>query len=128
MVHKSKEEFQAYQLAYRPAHREERRLYSKAYHKAHREQKRAYDLAKRYGLTAEEWTSFYKQQDGQCAICSKPLTENDVVVDHCHITEKVRGLLCHACNRGLGSFNDSPELLLKAYQYLVSQAALQLLG
>lgn len=39
-------------------------------------------------------------------------------VDHCHKTNATRGLLCGACNTGLGLFNDSPELLRASIQYL----------
>jgi hypothetical protein len=40
------------------------------------------------------------------------------VIDHCHKTNKFRGWLCHKCNRSLGGFNDSIELLNKAIDYL----------
>lgn len=53
----------------------------------------------------------------ECVICG--LTEK-LVVDHCHITNKVRGMLCNHCNRGLGHFRDNPDLLEFARIYLLS--------
>jgi len=40
------------------------------------------------------------------------------VLDHCHETESFRGWLCHTCNRALGGFNDSEEILRRAIKYL----------
>ena len=40
------------------------------------------------------------------------------VLDHCHETESFRGWLCHKCNRALGGFDDSPEILGRAITYL----------
>jgi hypothetical protein len=39
-------------------------------------------------------------------------------IDHCHTTGKVRGLLCHACNRALGNFGDNIANLEQAIIYL----------
>ena len=39
-------------------------------------------------------------------------------VDHCHTTNKVRGILCAACNFGIGKFKDSTALLYLAIDYL----------
>ena len=41
-----------------------------------------------------------------------------LVIDHCHKTHKVRGLLCHICNTALGQLNDSIDLLKKSIEYL----------
>ena len=41
-----------------------------------------------------------------------------LVVDHCHATGTVRGLLCHNCNRALGLLHDNTEVLLNAIKYL----------
>lgn len=46
-------------------------------------------------------------------------------VDHCHKTGAVRGVLCHLCNTGLGSFRDSPTLLARAINYLAGLDATQ---
>ena len=53
---------------------------------------------------------------GVCTICGKPGNQ----VDHCHKTNKVRGLLCINCNQGLGKFQDDPELLEFARIYLLA--------
>jgi len=52
----------------------------------------------------------------ECVICGS--VEN-LVVDHCHKTNVVRGMLCNHCNRGLGHFKDDPELLEFARMYLL---------
>ena len=52
---------------------------------------------------------------GACAICGKV---TDLMLDHDHKTEKIRGTLCNECNSGLGLFFDIPELLEKAAGYL----------
>lgn len=44
--------------------------------------------------------------------------KSKLVVDHCHDTGIVRGLLCHNCNRALGLFKDKIEVLKNAIKYL----------
>jgi len=39
-------------------------------------------------------------------------------MDHCHKTNKIRGLLCGKCNSAIGFFDDDTELLEKAIDYL----------
>lgn len=75
----------------------------------------------RYGITLKDYFKMYKEQKGECPICltSKPISGNDkMVVDHCHETNRVRGLLCHSCNTNLGKFKDSIEVLQRAIDYL----------
>lgn len=74
-----------------------------------------------YGITWEEYKGLFKQQNGLCAICGRPEINSRkrlLCVDHDHITGKVRALLCGTCNTGLGAFEENPEYLLKAAQYL----------
>ncbi|CAP45436.1 endonuclease [Pseudomonas phage TL] len=78
-----------------------------------------------YGLTYDEVRAMADERDHKCDICGEKGFLMDpskhiafLVVDHCHATGKVRGLLCHNCNRVLGLMKDSPELLRKAAEYL----------
>ena len=41
-----------------------------------------------------------------------------LVVDHCHKTGKIRGLICDSCNVGLGRFKDNIDNLKNAIKYL----------
>lgn len=76
------------------------------------------ELRRNYGLTTEEYKAMLHKQQGCCAICHKPDPERRLSVDHDHTTGKVRGLLCCACNRAIGSLNDDPALCLAASEYL----------
>ena len=77
-----------------------------------------------FGITSDEYYEILKRQDGVCAICKQPETRTfkgsvrRLAVDHDHSTGKIRGLLCGACNTGLGLFDDDPEILKTALGYL----------
>lgn len=70
-------------------------------------------LSPRVRKTARE--HFLKEQGNVCKIC---LREVKLVVDHCHNTNEVRGLLCVRCNAGLGQLGDTIEGLERALKYL----------
>jgi len=71
-----------------------------------------------YGMEPWVFELMLKSQNGYCAICQLPFEGQQINVDHCHSTGKVRGLLCSGCNRGLGSFQDRSEVLRRAADYL----------
>ena len=118
-----------YMRQWRAANREKDRERSRRSHAKHREKelkqnaewrKNNPDYAfqknlQKYGLTVEDYTQMYNDQDWVCALCFDRPT---VVVDHCHTTGKVRGLLCRQCNTGIGHLSDSVEMLKKAINYL----------
>lgn len=78
-----------------------------------------------YGISIDEYERMLKEQRGVCACCGQSETyvhSNGKVyalsVDHDHATGKVRGLLCHACNRAIGLLGDSVDRLQAAIDYL----------
>lgn len=71
---------------------------------------------KRYGIDINGYNKLYQKQGGRCAICFKEYDKLDI--DHCHFTNRIRGLLCGSCNRALGLMKDNSEFLLKAIDYL----------
>jgi len=71
-----------------------------------------------FGVGIEEYTQMYEEQNCQCAICGITIDTHTADVDHCHIYNLVRGLLCRKCNLALGLFNDDPKCLRRAAEYL----------
>lgn len=76
---------------------------------------------KQYNISVEEYLELRAAQENKCKICKRSENENGkaLAIDHCHITNKVRVLLCDKCNRGLGFFNDDIDLLLESIKYLL---------
>jgi hypothetical protein len=88
-------------------------------------------LRREFGLDGiEAFDEKFAEQDGVCAICSQPETamrRNKVLplhVDHDHKNGLARGLLCTACNLGIGQLRDSPELLQRAIAYIEKWTAI----
>jgi hypothetical protein len=79
--------------------------------------KRKPTRAKQLGVTTAQYEAMLAAQGGGCAICGNPPKTRRLDVDHDHRTGKVRGLLCHRCNRALPSWVDE-AWLAKAGQYL----------
>jgi len=80
-----------------------------------------------YGITYDDAFNLLKHQGGVCAVCASPVDFNVrtrsskagmAVVDHCHTTGKVRGILCHFCNIGIGHLKDDVTIVEKAFSYL----------
>lgn len=80
---------------------------------------------RKYGLTQQGWDKMLAEQGHRCALCRDVFdltrTRNSdfiPVVDHCHSTGRVRGLLHKRCNRALGLLGDTLDAVEKAFIYL----------
>ncbi len=74
-------------------------------------------------LTYARFLEMLEEQGGLCAICLDELpSDRKATVDHCHATNRVRGLLCSECNLGLGKLGDTVERLEAALAYLRAAA------
>ncbi len=83
---------------------------------------RRYNLKRLFGLTVEEYDLLFALQGGMCAICSEKSVKKRLAVDHDHMTGRVRGLLCEACNQTLGKMRENPYFLRQAALYLENYA------
>lgn len=87
------------------------------------EQKFKWMLSGQYGLTVEQYQAMIEAQNGVCAICRevprhRSRTEGRFLVDHCHTTGKVRGLLCHNCNVSIGLLKEDPVRIRALLAYV----------
>lgn len=86
--------------------------------------KRDLILKREYGISIENYESMLARQNHVCAICEKPESIArkgsvcSLVVDHCHTTGKIRGLLCNNCNRVLGLMKESKTSISRMVEYL----------
>ena len=75
---------------------------------------------KKYRLSSEEYEAMLSSQSGRCAICEDLMGGGkNEHIDHDHVTGQVRGILCSQCNTAIGKFKDSPEIILKAAEYVM---------
>lgn len=72
---------------------------------------------KRWKISPADFHRQLDEQQGRCAVCAELLTDG-WVVDHDHMTLRVRGLLHQRCNALLGMAKDDPLRLERAAAYL----------
>ena len=89
--------------------------------------KRKNDLLVKYGLSLDDYDKMFEEQNGVCAMCGKPETRKTVngavyrlSVDHNHLTNKNRGLLCKYHNTAIGQLDvdENLDMLKAALKYL----------
>lgn len=106
--------------AFRESHKETVRQWASA----NPEKKKAQRVRK-YGMTPAEVDQMLESQGNACAICNHTERKEKMfpMIDHCHKTGAVRGILCSRCNMAIGLMRDSPDLLRKAIDYLLSRGS-----
>lgn len=96
-------------------------VYVSAYQKRNSTRVRERHYARTYDFSLEEYEALLAEQGGLCAICQLPEEGpryKHLAIDHCHISGQVRGLLCSKCNKALGGFRDSADILRSALAYI----------
>lgn len=73
-----------------------------------------------YGLSLEQYTILFNKQSGLCKICNRhqSVLKSKLCIDHDHVTNQIRGLLCKRCNSVLGLMEDNSKILLASANYL----------
>jgi hypothetical protein len=72
-------------------------------------------MQRKYGIGLSQFNQLLDYQGGSCAVCG---SIERLVVDHCHATEAIRGILCDRCNVGIGCLSDDAHRLIAAADYL----------
>lgn len=113
--------------AWRAKDREKYNQYQSEWKSNNIDKVRRYKWKARFGITPEQYNELFIVQGGVCASCGKPESKKHnksnrvqmLSVDHDHVTDQVRGLLCQDCNIAIGYFHDDPCRLQKAITYLL---------
>lgn len=78
----------------------------------------------KYGITIEQYELMLMNQNNQCLICYREFSDKiKPDVDHDHITKKVRGIICHSCNLGIGYLREDLAVVQRLLNYLKSHTA-----
>lgn len=95
--------------------RDHRREVSRLWREKNKDEIRIRFIAKKYGISREEYEGLRKESGDVCMICG---AKDSLVIDHCHHTNMVRGILCGRCNSGIGLLGDSLARIQSAARYL----------
>jgi hypothetical protein len=104
---------------------EERKAHYRSFVSRSPENRRKEHLKGRYGLSLEAWETLFETQGRRCAICGSehPNWRRAWHTDHDHATGKIRGILCHTCNRTLGFMKDSRQQAQVFVDYLAGHSS-----
>jgi hypothetical protein len=89
-------------------------------------------LRKIYKITESDYKAMLRAQRGRCYICRRlpecqrkinPKVKKRLAIDHDHVTGRVRGLLCSACNFAIGKFENYKERFTKYLNIRVTMAS-----
>jgi hypothetical protein len=86
------------------------------------EGRHAKNLEKQFGITRTQFDAMYANPVCEGCGVAKSRQGKRLAVDHCHKTGKVRGLLCHECNRTISTAQDDPAILRSLALYLEAKS------
>jgi len=105
-------------IQYQQNHKEQMKIYDKKYRQRHSDRIKNKNLKYIYGITLEDKKKIYKNQNNKCKICDNFFDINLLKIDHNHLTNEIRGLLCNKCNAGIGFLQENLKILQNAINYL----------
>lgn len=105
---------------WRENNREHFASYMREYRKTHLAEVKDNERKKKFAVPSGWYAETLTAQGGACAICltTEAKGRGDFHIDHCHVSGKIRGLLCQHCNLMLGHARDRADVLLEAVAYL----------
>lgn len=128
---KTKQQHNLYYKRWREINREDynkkRKLWADKYRLKRIKQARDSHLRVKFNITQNDYDKILKTQNNVCAICKengkdKKSKDGKTIrffhIDHCHKTNKIRGILCQSCNIGIGKLRDSVKVLESAISYI----------
>lgn len=91
------------------------------HYEEHREEARWQAVFKKYGLTQQSWSKLFESQGSCCAVCrsESPNWGRGWLIDHCHTSGKIRGVVCTNCNLLIGHAQDNISILEATIKYLL---------
>lgn len=102
--------------------KDKKKAYLKEWNLKNKDKAKAAKLKRNYNLTLDQYNKMLSDQNGCCKVCSVKfdmlITSLGPNVDHCHKTNKVRGLLCINCNTALGKLKDDTKIMQKLIKYI----------
>lgn len=122
---KNPEKYKKWREDYEKRNRDHLRSQGKEFRERHKDRLQKKAVCKLHNIEISDYEEMVKDQENKCKICGmeetriwkgKPMR---LCIDHDHKTGKIRGLLCHSCNTGLGKFCDNTDLLERAIMYLM---------
>jgi hypothetical protein len=97
---------------------------TKEWYSKNKDKSKDWSLRNNYGITLADFDRMLADQNNSCKICETSFDKPELgigdrpCVDHDHKTGKIRGILCNACNRGIGYLKDSVRIIENAKDYL----------
>jgi hypothetical protein len=105
---------------YKQVNDEKIKSYRKNYYQTNKSKTAEYDLQKRYGISQAQYDELLLKQKGVCLGCGNPPSKRKLDVDHNHTTGKVRGLLCHHCNKAQGQLGENISTFCNLMEMLIT--------
>lgn len=106
---------------YRPNNRALINERARNYSARNKDQIRRRGMERKYGLPYEKIEKMYADQGYGCAICGTMSPLDEMAIDHCHSSGRVRGILCPVHNTMIGMGGDSATMMYAGYSYLMER-------